>query len=325
MQASRLVRILLLLQLRGQLTAAQIAGELETSPRTVYRDMEALAEAGVPVYAERGAAGGYRLVDGYRTRLTGLDADEAEALFLSGLEGPAAQLGLGTVLAASQLKVLAALPPELRRRATRLRERFLLVAPGWFRSSDELACLPTVAAAVWEGRRLAMDYRGPAGTVVRRVDPLGLVLKGGTWYLVAARDGTLRTYRISRIERAALLDEGVERPPDFDLARHWEASEAAFEAGLRTTPVTVRVRADAIGDLVYAVGGDRLGGPMRPEADAADAAWRRVTFLTDALETAHDDLLRLGDRVEVVGPPELRAAMAATAAALALRYGCPAP
>src|SRR5687768_5770088 len=168
------------------MTAAELAEELEVSVRTIYRDVEALAEAGVPIYAERGPHGGVRLVDGYRTRLTGLTADEAEAVFLSGLPGPAAELGLGTVVAAAKLKVMAALPPELRARAGRVSERFHLDAPGWFQPSEQLPHLEILAGAVWENHQIRLTYaRGERGGVVDRiVDPLGLVLKGGVWYLV---------------------------------------------------------------------------------------------------------------------------------------------
>ena len=158
MRASRLVSLLLLLQTRGQLTAAQIGRELEVSVRTVHRDVEALSESGVPIYAERGPHGGIRLVDGYRTRLTGLTADEAEALFLSGLPGPAAELGLGTVVTAARLRVLAALPAELRGRATRLVERFHLDAAGWFQSGEPVPHLGALSEAVWGERRVEIDY-----------------------------------------------------------------------------------------------------------------------------------------------------------------------
>jgi predicted DNA-binding transcriptional regulator YafY len=319
MHASRLISVLLLLQTRGRMTAREIADELEVSLRTVYRDLDGLAAAGVPVYAERGPAGGYQLVDGYRTRLTGLNQDEAEALFLSGLEGPAAQLGLGTVLAAAQLKVLAALPPELRGRASRLRERFLFAAPRWFRRDETLPALATVAEGVWEARPLAMTYEGPNGPVKRRVEPLGLVLKADTWYLVARRDHLLRTYRVSRILEATCLPERFERPAAFDLATHWEATATAFEATTRRLEVLVRVRAEAIDDLEYATGSDVT--QLAPEDGTDDARGVRAVFLTSSIATAHDDLLRLGARVEVLAPPELRERFAATARAMSAVYG----
>ena len=164
MRASRLVNLLLLLQSRGGLTAAELASELEVSVRTVHRDVEELSAAGVPIYADRGPHGGIRLVDGYRTRLTGMTADEAEGLFLAGLPGPAAQLGLGTVVAAAQLKVMAALPTELRSRATRIVERFHLDVSGWFQADEAVPHLTTLSTAVWEGHQVAIVYaRGPGG------------------------------------------------------------------------------------------------------------------------------------------------------------------
>src|SRR5512135_1176650 len=207
MRASRLVTLLLLLQSRGGMTAAELAVELEVSVRTVHRDVEALAAAGVPIYAERGPHGGIRLVDGYRTRLTGMTPDEAEALFLSGMPGPAAELGLGTVVAAARLKVLAALPPELRNRASRLVERFHLDASGWFHAGEPVPHLAALSEAVWESRRVAVDYERGDGLVRRTLEPLGLVLKAGVWYVVAATEGQIRTYRASRVAAAGPLGE----------------------------------------------------------------------------------------------------------------------
>src|SRR5690348_9740110 len=215
MRATRLVSLLLLLQTRGQLTAAEIAGLLEVSVRTVHRDVESLEAAGVPVEAVRGPAGGYRLAGGYRTRLTGLTGDEAEALFAAGIPGPAAELGLGGELAAARLKLLAALPVELQERATRASRLFHLDGRRWFRSEDCVPHLPALANAVWRGRRAAIRYREGGRVVRRTIDPLGLVLKSGAWYLVARRSVGMRVYRVSRVASVSTLDDEFERPPGF--------------------------------------------------------------------------------------------------------------
>ncbi|HEX4323809.1 MAG TPA: HTH domain-containing protein, partial [Gaiellaceae bacterium] len=177
MRATRLVSLLLVLQTRGLLTAAELAERLEVSVRTVHRDIESLAAAGVPVEAVRGPAGGYRLPGGYRTRLTGLTADEAEALFAAGMPGPAAELGLGGELAAARLKVLAAMPQELQERATRAQRLFHLDTRGWFRAEDRVPRLPDLAAALWRGCRVRIRYREGRRVVQRTLDPLGLVVK----------------------------------------------------------------------------------------------------------------------------------------------------
>src|ERR687896_1942622 len=195
MRASRLVALMLLLQTRGQLTAEELAERLEVSERTVQRDAQALAEAGVPIVSVRGPAGGYRLERGYRTKLTGLDAAEAEALFV----GPAAELGLGRELAAARLKLLASLPSEVQERASRASELFHVDMRGWFREEDRVPNLPVIASALWRGRRLDIRYREGPAVVARRLDPLGIVLKAGVWYLLAQRRGEERVYRVSRI------------------------------------------------------------------------------------------------------------------------------
>ena len=319
MRASRLVALLLLLQTRGRMTADEIAHELEVSPRTVYRDLDALGAAGVPVYAERGPGGGLQLVEGYRTRLTGLNTDEAQALFLAGLPGPAAELGLGTVLTAAQLKVLAALPPELRSRASRIRERFHMVVPGWFQRTQDVPCLASIAGAVWEGRRVRIWYRRDDEERERLVDPLGIVLKAGTWYLVARRDGLFRTYRVSRIVAAEVSEDRFERPPSFDLATYWDASAAEFEESFERVSVSLRLHPDAVGLLGYIVGGSRVEAAIAV-APVDDDGWLRITIRLESLEWAHDDLLRLGARAEILAPEELRSRIAASAAQMVSNY-----
>jgi predicted DNA-binding transcriptional regulator YafY len=321
MRASRLVNLLLLLQTRGRMTAAQLARELEVSVRTVHRDVDALSAAGVPIYAERGPYGGVQLVDGYRTRLTGMTAEEAEALFLSGLPGPAAELGLGTVVAAARLKVLAALPPELRARASRLVERFHLDAAGWFRSGDAVPHLATLAEAVWEERRVAITYdRGDSG-VERVLEPVGLVLKGGIWYVVALVEGQVRTYRVSRVTAATVLDERFERPPKFDLASYWAESIAAYEREAPRVSVTVRLKPERRRELP-----DFIGGPSAATAEELDGqeadpdGWLRLRIRMDWPEEAPARLLSLGSDVEVVDPPEIRRRVSELARAVAQRY-----
>ena len=234
MRASRLVSVLLLLQSRGGQTAAELARELEVSVRTIHRDVDALSASGVPIYADRGPHGGIRLVDGYRTRLTGMTADEAEGLFLAGLPGPAAELGLGTVVAAARLKVLAALPTELRGRASRLVERFHLDAAAWYHADESVPHLGSLSEAVWESQRVQIGYDRGDKTVDRILEPLGLVLKAGVWYLIAAADGQPRTYRVSRVtqrDRRSMSSSSGRRR--FDLAAFWAESSAAYE---RDTP-----------------------------------------------------------------------------------------
>jgi predicted DNA-binding transcriptional regulator YafY len=292
MRATRLVSLLLLLQARGLLTAAELAERMEVSVRTVHRDIESLAAAGVPVEAVRGPAGGYRLPGGYRTRLTGLNADEAEALFAAGMTGPAAELGLGGELAAARLKVLAALPQELQERATRAQRLFHLDTRGWFRVEDRVPHLPELAAALWRGCRVRIRYREGRRVVQRTLDPLGLVVKGGAWYLVAYRSAGMRVYRVSRVVSVRQLDVELRRPPGFDLVGYWEQWSRDFEEGRPRVEVSVR---------------DRKGN-------------ERV-FAYEDLGAAFRELLHRGPEVEVIAPPELRERIAATVHELTLVYG----
>lgn len=319
MRASRLVQLLLMLQARGKTTAGVLARELEVSERTIHRDVDALSAAGVPIYAERGPHGGIQLVDGYRTRLTGLTAEEAEALFLSGLPGPAAELGLGTVLAAARLKVLAALPGELRTRASRLVERFHLDAAGWFHDADRVPHLAVLAEAVWDGRRITITYRRAGDEVERQVDPLGLVLKAGVWYLVASVDDGVRTYRAGRIRSVLRSDEPVERPADFDLAAYWTSSTEAYERETPRVEVTVRVAPGCTDRLADLVGRRAMRGAEPLDGDDP-AGWRHLRLSVDWPEEVPARLLGAGDAIEVVDPPEVRAQMRALAEAALRRY-----
>jgi predicted DNA-binding transcriptional regulator YafY len=309
-KSARLVSILLLLQTRGRMTAAQLAEELEVSVRTVYRDVEALGAAGVPLYGDAGHAGGYRLLDGYRTRLTGLTADEAEALFLAGAPGPAAELGLGSVLAAAQLKVRAALPAELRAHADRISGRFHLDAPGWYADADEAPYLPAVADAVWNSRVLNILYRRWAvpTDVERRLEPYGLVLKAGRWYVVAGPGP--RTFRVDQILELAATDEEFTRPDDFDLAAYWTGYQRDFHDRLH--------RAEA---LIRLAPGTTLARAAPADGPPDEEGWTLVRVPIESVERAHGEFLGLGTAIEVLEPAELRDRLARTVAELAERYG----
>ncbi len=316
MRASRLLSILMLLQLRGRLTAETLAAEFEVSVRTIYRDIDQLSAAGVPVYADRGPGGGFALLDGYRTRLTGLTPPEAEALFLAGLPGPAADLGLSETMAAAQLKLLSALPAGWGADARRVAEGFHLDPVNWHRQGEPAApVLPQVARAIWARRRLRLTYESWEKIVDRAVDPLGLVLKAGGWYLVGRVGEDVRTYRVATIQACAELDETFERPPGFDLAAWWAGSVARFEASLPQGEARIRLTS---------YGARHLTGPGRGAAIAAAPGgdgWREVTIPVEGLDTATAQFLALGPHVEVLDPPELRARLREMAADIAARHG----
>ncbi|SNY30518.1 helix-turn-helix transcriptional regulator [Paractinoplanes atraurantiacus] len=322
MRAGRLVSLLLLLQTRGRMTAQDLAGELEVSVRTVYRDVESLSAAGVPIYADRGPAGGYQLLDGYRTRLTGLTSDEAGTLFLAGMPGPAAELGLGSVLAAAELKLRASLPGELADRADRVRERFHLDAPGWFRAGEPTPHLSTVADAVWSGRVLQIRYRRwkAPREVDRTLHPLGVVLKAGRWYLVAAYGERTTAYRVSNILAAEVLAEPAARPEGFDLAEYWAEWTERYESGVYTQVATVRMTVEALDRMAF-VFPPEMARCARAEAGPPDEnGWLITRVPIESIRHGHIELLKLGAEAEVLDPPELRSRFTETALGLLATY-----
>jgi len=319
MRASRLLSLLMLLQTRGRVSARVLADELEVSERTIHRDVEHLSASGVPVIAERGAAGGFALLEGWRTRLTGLTPDEARAIFMAGAPGPAAQLGLGGAVASAQLKLLAALPPEWQADAGRVGARFHLDPVGWYRRVERLDCLPIVAQAVWDERRLRIRYESWKGVVERRIEPLGLVLKAGEWYVVATARGEPRTYKLSNIHALDTLDGKFTRPRSFDLAAHWARSIERFEAELYGTTATVRVTANGLRRLRY------LSAAVAEAVDRAEVTpdqtgWAQLTIPIESVEHAASELMRLGAECEVLEPTELRGRLAAATRAMAAIY-----
>jgi len=322
-RASRLLSILMLLQTRGRLSARALAGELEVSIRTVYRDIEQLGAAGVPVRVERGAAGGFELLEGWRTRLTGLTPAEAQALFLAGLPGPASELGLGKAMASAQLKLLAALPAGWQADARRVGSRFHLDPVPWYRSAAApVDHLPAVADAVWNERRLEIRYRSWRRVARREIEPLGLVLKAGEWYLVAGAGSEPRTYRLSSLLSLRALDEHFTRPEGFDLAGFWTASTRRFEAEIRRGTALVRVSPLGLEGLRSS--GAALASAVDAAAAGPDArGWRRIAIPIESIDHAAPELLRLGAQLEVLEPRALRQRLAQTARRLAAMYRSP--
>ncbi|AZM62698.1 MULTISPECIES: helix-turn-helix transcriptional regulator [unclassified Streptomyces] len=324
MRAARLIKMVLLLQSRPSMTAAELARELEVSERTVTRDAQALSEAGVPVYADRGRIGGYRLVGGYRTRLTGLARGEAEALFLSGVPGALREMGLEDAASAARLKVSAALLPSLRDAPRTAAQRFHLDAPNWFHEPATPALLPRVADAVWDDRRITARYRRGEKEVERELEPYGLVLKAGAWYLcarVAAGGGSFRVYRIERFTAVEAGDERFERMAEFDLPAFWQERAEQFARSILRDEVVLRLSAQGVRRLGHVV--DPLSArEALARAGEPDGGGRvTVTLPVESLEVAYEQLTGLGAEAEVVGPAELRERFVRDAARLAEMYG----
>ncbi|HZY68991.1 MAG TPA: YafY family protein [Devosia sp.] len=320
MRASRLLSIMMLLQARGRMSAESLAAELEVSVRTVYRDIDQLSAAGVPVYADIGRNGGFALLDGWRTRLTGLTAPEARALFLSGLPGPASELGLGDEVAAAELKLLAALPADWQSEATRMSSRFHLDPKGWFSTGPRPEFLKAVAEAVWSERRLLIRYDSWTQVSERVVEPLGLVLKGGVWYLVAQRETGFRTYRLTQIQALTPLEEHFQRPVDFDLPRHWRETTASFEREIYVGVARVRATRRGVSRL------KEISQRVKEEIEAQEPqfdgnGWAVFDVPIEEETWAAREITRVGPEVEVLEPPTLRAKMTEIARQLAGFYG----
>lgn len=318
MRAGRLLKLLMTLQTHDKVTARELAETCETSVRTVYRDIDALSEMGVPVYSEQGVQGGYRLLNGYRTRLNGLSAQEAETLFLAGLSGPAQKMGLQSTLADAQLKLMTALPESMRQEADRLQSRFLLDAPNWFSDDEKAEHLPQLMTAVLEQRLVGMSYQSWRGVRQREAQPLGVVLKGGHWYLVAQVEHDIRTYRVSRIESLEVMEAVFERPADFNLAEFWQSSLRRMEA--LQFPVTAEVRLTGLGVKImeYVCASYVIDHTVIDPAD--NSGWHSATMPVGRPPHGCAELLRFGAEMEVIGPADLRLSMETLVSQLARLY-----
>ena len=337
-RASRLVTLLFTLQRLREATAGELARELEVSERTIYRDVAALAAAGVPLFTEPGRGGGIRLVDGWRTRLDGLTAQEAAALFAVGAPQVLAELGMSAALAGAQAKLLATLPAEMREHARTVAERFHLDAPGWFHTPHQVTQLAAVAESVWGQQRLRISYRRRADVVDRTIEPLGVVLKAGTWYLAArsvsgARVDSARsvsgaradsadavlTYRVDRIVAAEPTGESFIRPDGFDLATWWADSTNRFASQMLRVTVRLRLGPRGLKMLSHVTDADAAVQAIARARPPDAEGWREVELDVEEIVVAASQLTGLGGEVEALDPPELRTALAAAGAALAER------
>ncbi|MFF8531176.1 helix-turn-helix transcriptional regulator [Streptomyces sp. NPDC015532] len=323
MRAARLIKMVLLLQTRASMTAAELARELEVSERTVARDAQALSEAGIPVYADRGRAGGYRLVGGYRTRLTGLARSEAEALFLSGVPGALRDMGLQDSASAARLKVSAALMPSAQGASRSVAQRFHLDAPAWFSEPLTPELLPALADAVWDDRPVLARYRRGGSEAERTLEPYGLVLKAGLWYL-CARVPDAEAFRVYRIDRFTAVDPGAERfrrDDGFDLPAFWEERAEEFARSVLRSEAVVRLSPEGVRLLPYALdpasAKEGLGTSGAPDG----RGWVTLTLPVESEEVARVQLRGLGPEVEVLAPEALRRRCAEDAAAAAALYG----
>lgn len=317
MKASRLLSILMLLQSHGRMTARALAQAMEVSERTILRDIDQLSAAGVPLWSERGRLGGYQLSPGWSTQLTGMTESEANALLLAGLPSAATELGLGSAAASARLKILASLPAPWREQAARVGERLHIDPVDWYRVQDTPQFLHEAAEAVWQGRRIQLRYQSWRSASSRLLEPLGLVMKAGAWY-IAARDvgkEVVRTYRLASVIELKAGTRTFKRPRSFDLARYWQASVARFEAELRPLQAHVRVSQKGLACLEHS----RLRfapRPVAPNDPPVPAGWKDIWLPLESIDEGAMQVLGYGGDVEVIEPLELRRRVASLATQL---------
>ncbi|MFF0264426.1 helix-turn-helix transcriptional regulator [Kribbella sp. NPDC004536] len=311
MRAERLLRLLLHLQTRGQATVDQLSQALDVSPRTIQRDLEVLSVSGVPVYSIRGRGGGWALLPGYRTRLTGLTPSEVMSVFVGATAHVLADLGLDASSEQAVSKLIAALPENTRREAEYARQRVLIDHAGWDDRRETPRWLDLCREAVWKEHHLNITYGD--GTEPFPVAPLGLVAKARTWYLVAARtDGRLRTYRLSRVTSAELTGDAFIRPAGFDLATYWAQSQREFQASRPSYPIVLKVRDHAV----------RRFRPIQPMIPAGDDWWIVHADLENAHEAQAAVLAQAG-AAQAIAPPELIALVHEAAERIAAAHDQP--
>ena len=320
MQASRLLSILMLLQSHGRLTAPALARSLEVSVRTILRDIDQLSAAGVPIWGEPGRSGGFQLREGWSTKLTGLTEPESQALLLAGLPAAATDLGLGAAAASARLKMVASLPAEWRQQADRIGTRLHIDPLDWYRGSETPACLREAAAAVWSAQCIAVRYESWRGLSERELEPLGLVMKAGTWYLAARTTGqdAVRTYRLAAMRQLRVLGTGFRRPKAFDLAAWWRETSARFEAELHPVQARIAISPRALGWLRNAR--VPFTADDRPAPSTPPEGWVTVRLPIESIEHGARRLLGFGGEAQALAPPALVRAVRAELSRVQMRY-----
>ncbi|UCF60532.1 MAG: YafY family transcriptional regulator [Anaerolineaceae bacterium] len=304
MRADRLLSLLMILQTQGRRTAQELAEELEVSERTIYRDIEALSIAGVPVYATRGPGGGCDLLNSYRTSLTGLNEDEVRALFMVSIPAPLAQLGVDQKLKTALLKITSAMSTTYQHLEQWIRPRIHVDVVPWFQTEEPVPHLATLHQAVNRDRRIKINYQlhfDAQATWV--VDPYGLVTKASVWYLVCAREGKIRVYRISRILDVKILDDNFERSEDFELADFWKAWCSDAEESHPRYSVKARISNELLpyirtyfSDLLIDI----------DEKTESHEEWIETNLHFETFEAARNRILGFGRAIEVLKPDALR-------------------
>ncbi|OXJ07592.1 helix-turn-helix transcriptional regulator [Burkholderia sp. HI2500] len=307
MKASRLLSIMMMLQARGRMTAPALAEALEVSERTILRDIDQLSTAGVPIWGDRGRNGGFQLSDGWRTDLTGLTEHEAHALILAGLPGPARELGLDGMATSARLKMIASLPPGSREHADRVASRLHVDTVDWYRAQETPACLRDVADAVWGSYRIDVKYQSWRGVSRRELEPLGLVLKGGAWYLVArvvGKPGAL-TFRLANILELDASRRRFKRPVRFDLATHWRDAMSRYEADLNR--LTAHIAVSPRGETWLANARIKAERVVQEKGDTeVPPGWTAFLMPIESIEHGARKLLGFGAHVKILGPQALK-------------------
>ncbi len=319
MRSDRLLSLMMLLQNRKHMTAEELAHELEVSKRTIYRDIDALSVAGVPVYANGGPGGGYALLDGYRTSLTGLNKNEIQALFMLTIPGPISDLGVSQQLKTAILKLTSSFSDDHIEHANYLRQRLHLDATKWFQTNEAVPHLKTVQEAVWQDHQLVLSYRRSNGAVSERtISPYGLVAKASIWYLIAETERGTRVYRVSRIEAIQIAQTHFTRPQDFDLAEFWLGWVSSYKTSLPKYPVTLRISPDLASILPSILGHDVRS--LVEQAQPDSKGWRIIDYTFERIEQAQAYILGMGASVDVITPEELRVSVLKIAKEVVAHY-----